>query len=96
MLTKIKEWLFLTFFPQEDINELNRLRRNLTPFLKAVINALSVELELNYVKDLMRKSIINQIIQNLPAENSASTTINFFSQTVDTLHDEFDGLLNIK
>ena len=91
-------WLFLTFFPQEDNNELNRLRRNLTPFLKAIMNCLSVELEIGdeITENEMRKPIINKIIQNLPAENSVSISINFSAPTLNTLHAEFDRLLDLK
>ena len=92
-LTQAKEWLFLTLFPQEDINELNRLRANLTPFLEAASDALSAEIE--YSEEI-EKSIIDKIIQNIPDENSASTTVFLSAQNFNTLHAELDGLLNLR
>ena len=95
LLTVNKEWLFLTFFPQENTNELNRLRENLTPFLIAVTKALAVELEVN-ANRAMRKSIIDQVLQNIPAEASTPTTRFTLGSMSDTLHAEFDGLLNLR
>ena len=96
-MTKRIEWLFLTFFPQEDDTELNRLRANLTPFLKAVPKALFVELKLGLdLNKEITKSIIDEIIRNIPAENSTQTTRFFSGQTFDTLHAELDGLMNLK
>ena len=86
----------MTFFPQEDVNELNRLRGSLTPFLQAVMKALSVELELGRVDKEMRDSIIDEIMQNIPAGNATSTTVTPTAQTFETLHLEFDGLLNLR
>ena len=86
-----KEWLFLAFFPREDSNELSQHRANLTPFLKAVMKALSAELEVGFDKD-MREPISDDIIRNIPSENSTSITIPSF-HTIDTLHLEFDGIL---
>ena len=60
------------------------------------MNALSVELELGILDRQKRDKIINEIIQNIPPENSSSTTINFFAQTYDTLHAELDSLLDLK
>ena len=96
MLTRNSEWLFLTFFPQEDENELNRLRANLTPFLKAVTKALSVELELFYIGDETKNDIIDEIIQKIPPQNSTATTCFFSGRNYNTLHEEFDGLLNLR
>ena len=97
LLTEIKEWLFLTLFPQENINDLNQLRRNMTPFLKAVTAALSVELELGLDVDKdIKLSIIDDIIKNISAENSTSITINLPAQTYDILHAELDCLLDLK
>ena len=93
MLTENKDWLFLAFFPQEDENELNRLRKKLTPFLKAVTKALSAELEIGFMHE-MRESIMDEIIQNIPSENAISTTINSSPYTIDTLRLEFAGILD--
>ena len=62
------------------------------------MNCLSVELEIGdeITENKIRKPIINEIIQNLPAENSASTSINFSALTLNTLHAEFDRLLDLK
>ena len=69
------------------------LRRNLTPFLKAVMKALSCELE-NANAD--RESIVDEIIQKVPAENSTSNFCNNLSQVSGTLQLEFDQLLNLQ
>ena len=60
------------------------------------MNALSVELELGDMVYENKKSIINKITQYLPAENSASTSINFSALTLNTVHAEFDRLLDLK
>ena len=76
------------------------LRRNLTPFLKAVMKALSCELEALINRALINREtiekIIDEIIQHVPAEN---TTLNFctnLSQVSSTLQLEFDQLLNLQ
>ena len=89
MLTHVKEWLFLTFFPQENINDLNQLRRNLTSFLKAIMKALTVELEVGYYDE---ENTINDIIQNIPAEISVPTTTNFSAETYDTVPGPNSGI----
>ena len=74
--------------------ELTALRSNLTPFLKAVTRALSIELEKGPL-DIERKhkvAIINEILKNLPAENATSNLCTNLSQVTDTLQDEFDQL----
>ena len=93
-MTQAKEWLFLTFFPQEDINELNHLRANLTPFLKAVSEALSVELEIGTSTD--RESVIDRVIRSIPAESSASTFVYPSTQVFNTLDLEFANLLDLR
>ena len=75
---------------------MKRLRANMTPFLKAISKALSAELELGIIDGEMEKSIIDKIIQKIPAENSTSTTRFFSGQTYDTLHAEFNGLMNLR
>ena len=60
------------------------------------MKALAVEQEFDYLSNEMKESIINEIIQSIPAENSASITINFSALTFDTLHAELDGLLDLK
>ena len=74
------------------------LRSNLTPFLKAVIRALSLDLEVNGASGDQRKAVFDEILQNLPAGNSTSNFCTNFSQASDTLNLEFDGLkgMNIK
>ena len=95
-MTKTKEALFLTFFPQEVLSELNRLRDSLTPFLKAVRVGLSVELEMQLVENEEAESLINEIIQNIPAETVTPLTFFPTAHTPDVLHLEFDDLLNIR
>ena len=91
-MTEIKEWLFLAFFPQEDSSELNQLRGQLTPFLKAVTKALSAELEIGF-DEVMKESIFEEIIQKIPPENSTSIIVYPSGHTVDTLDLEFDDIL---
>ena len=91
----MKEWLWLTFFPQEDSVKLIALRSNLTPFLKAVTRALTIELEESYPLENEKKDIFNEILQNLPAENSTTNISTNFSQVPNTLQDEFDQLKRI-
>ena len=97
LLTENKEWLFLAFFPQEDEHERNQLRAKLTPFLKAVTKALSVELEYEkYLGRRMKSSITDDIIHNIPAENSTSNRVYSSALVADTLHFEFAGLLSLR
>ena len=74
------------------------LRSNLTPFLEAVMKALSAELEIYNGHKARRQSevLLNEIIQNVPAENSTSNLSNSWNQTSDTLHLEFVELLNLR
>ena len=77
----------------------------MTPFLKAVTRALSYELEEGHIDiekrnlDSKQKAVIfNEILQNLPTENSASNFCASLNLAADTLKDGFDQLkrLNIK
>ena len=72
------------------------LRRNLTPFLKAVMKALSCELEIEASDFETAGKIIDEIIQNVPAENSTLNFCTNLSQASGTLQLEFDHLLNLK
>ena len=72
------------FFPQEDKNQLNQLKGQLTPFLKAVTKALSAELEVGFDRHKMNEPILDEIIQNIPSENSTPITISPSTQTIDT------------
>ena len=90
--SKFKEWLYLTFLPQEDSAQLNVLRSMLTPFLKAMTRALSIELEKGYLEKEERKAIFDEIMRNLPTENSTSNFSANLSRASGTLHDEFDQL----
>ena len=98
--SKSIDWLWLTFFPQEDSEQLLALRNNLTPFLKAVTEALSLELEdlESPVCDIqdVRQDLCDKIIQNVPAENSTSNFCSNLSQASYTLQLEFDQLLNLR
>ena len=78
--------------PQEDSGQLTMLRNNLTPFLKAVVKALCFELEENYHQTERYEAIVDEILQNLPAENSTSSFCSNLSQASDTLRLEFDNL----
>ena len=77
--------------PQEDSAQLTMLRNNLTPFLKAVVKALCLELEGNYEIE-QYEAVFDEILQNLPAENSTSSFCSNLSQASDTLQLEFDNL----
>ena len=94
------EWLFLSFFPQEDTAELTRLRDSLNPFLQSVTKALSFELENNElhkdVKVQRVRAIFDELVQNLPTGESNSTWHQKSIQALNTLHKEFDRLLNLK
>ena len=72
------------------------LRRNLTPFLKAVMKALSCELEDKNVNIITVGEIIDEIIQHVPAENSTGNFCTNLSQASGTLQLEFDQLLNLQ
>ena len=85
-----KEWLYLTFFPQEDYRKLLLLRRLLTDFLKAVMEALEVK------KLYSNMASLEKIIQNLPPENSTSNFFSRWSQASDDLEFEFDQILNFQ
>ena len=87
--------------PQEDSAQLSLLRNNLTPFLKAITEALSIELEQkdNLVRLVKEKeAIFAKIIQNLPAENSTSSLLVNWTGASSTLKLEFEQLkrMNIK
>ena len=55
----MKDWYYLTFFPQEDVNQLTQLKSSLTPFLKSIEKALSFELENQFIDSRMNETIIN-------------------------------------
>ena len=75
---------------------MNQLRENLSPFLQAIKKALFAELEIGYMNDKTRRSIIDEIIQNVPAENYASMTRFPVGRTSDTLQAELRSLLNLR
>ena len=96
MSSNLKEWLWLTFFPQEDAGQLLAIRNNLTPFLKTVTKVLSIELEREYVDKDDKNALFAEVLQNLPAENSTSNFSINAGQLLDTLEFEFDQLLNLR
>ena len=80
--------------PQEDSSQLTALKSMLTPFLKAVSKALShVPEGRNSI--LENKVIFNEILQNLPAENSTSNFCTNLTHASDILQNEFDQLRRI-
>ena len=81
-------------FTQQDSSELLVLRSKLTPFLRAVTKALLFELEKGYVTFEQKEAVFDEVLGNLPAENSTSVFFTNLSQVSDTLHNEFDQLLN--
>ena len=99
-MTPITEWLYYAFFPQEDHDQFIRLRSSLSPFLKAVSKALSNELEdfgiMRLGDDDKTESIINEIVDNIPDENSTSSFVLPSIQNSDTVCLEFNRLLNIR
>ena len=87
--------------PQEDSAQLSLLRNKLTPFLKAITEALSVELEQkdNLVRlGKEKEAIFAKILNNLPAENSTSSLLVNWAGVSSTLKLEFEQLkrMNIK
>ena len=97
----MKDWYYLTFFPQEDVNQLTQLKSSLTPFLKSIEKALSFELEytkLSYSDSWIRRMhnlIMDKIIRNIPTQNSTSNSV-IPSTQIDTLKMEFDRLLTLQ
>ena len=89
----LKEWLFLSFFPQEEPSQLEKLRNKLTPFLKAVSEALSIELEKSQVKDKnqLKEALFDRVLETVPIEN-----VSYFSHYVKeasiVLQNEFNDL----
>ena len=69
------------------------LRNNLTPFLKAVTKALSLEQE-PYDFD-QKEAVVDEILQNLPSINSTSNICTNFSQALITLKLELDQLMGM-
>ena len=94
--SKSIDWLWLTFFPQEDSEQLLALRNNLTPFLKAVTRVLSIELEKGDVDVEEKYSLFAEVLQNLPAESSTSNFRLKSGQPLEALESEFDQLLNLQ
>ena len=87
-----KEWLYLTFFPQENSGQLADHRSQLTPFLNGVTKALSIELEQDYLSLDQKTAVFNEIVQNVPAEDSTSNLFTDLSHASETLPNEFDKL----
>ena len=88
----------MAFFPQENAERLALSRGHLTPFLKAVTKALSFELENGHIERYGRSDeyLFNEILQNLPAENSTHNFFANWNQGSDTLQLEFVQLLNLR
>ena len=70
------------------------LRNNLTPFLKAVTKALSLEQETSFSESL-KEAVVDEILQTLPSINSTSNICTNFSQALITLKLELDQLEGI-
>ena len=72
----------------------------LTPFLKLVMSALSIELEEAHLKEeeyhKLKEVLFDGILNNLPTENSTSNLFAGQAQALDTLGMEFDQLLNLQ
>ena len=99
--------MYLAFFPQENDDQLTELREGLTPFLKTVSKGLSFELEnsfldghygkIHYEKmKAGKKSIFDEILQNVPAENTVTNCGTISTVTLNTLNKEFDKLLDLQ
>ena len=76
----------------------------LSPFLEAAMTALSFELDnsndgfeldSNHTKS-KKEALFNEILQNLPEENSTSNLFVGWNQASNTLEFEFDELLNLQ
>ena len=72
------------------------LRSFLTPFLKGVARALSIELEEEYLQIEQKVAVFDEIVHNVPAENSTSNIFSRWSQASDDLEFEFDRMLNLQ
>ena len=83
----------MAFFPQEDPTQLTTWKSKLSPFLEAVAKALSFDLE---KPDRRREDLFDEILRDLPVENSTSNLFTGLTQASDTLKLEFDKLLNLK
>ena len=68
----------------------------LTPFMKAVMKALSIELEEGTLSNEKKQIVYNDILQNLPADYSTSNFGAHLSSASDTLRDEFDLLIDLQ
>ena len=89
----LKEWLFLSFFPQEKPSQLEELRNKLTPFLQAVSEALSIELEKSQVKDKnqLKEALFDRILETVPKEN-VSYFADYVNEASIVLQNEFNDL----
>ena len=85
--------MWLVFFPQEDSVRLTALQSNLTPFLKALTKALSIELEEN-VEYERKEALFDEVLRNVQDENSTSNI--FQGHPSDILQREFDELLDLQ
>ena len=84
--------------PQENPEKLTLLRGKLSQFLKAVMKALSIELEVAINEGYMsaqKEAVYNEVLQNLPLENSTYNFRTNLSQASDFLQFEFDQLRRI-
>ena len=68
----------------------------MTPFLKAVARALSVELDEEYLQTEQKNAVFDEIVQNVPAEYSTSNLFSRWNQASDDLEFEFDHMLNLE
>ena len=92
-----EEWLFLSFYPQEDIRQLRMYRRQFSPFLKSVVKGLNFDLDNLDTYDEAychrKKSLCDEIIRegsNLTAQRTLSPSQSL--PTLNTLRSEHDQL----
>ena len=83
----------MSFFPQEEPANLKFLRNELTPFLKAVSEALSIELEKSQVKEKnqLKEALFDRILETVPKEN-VSYFADYVNEASIVLQNEFKDL----
>ena len=99
-LTLVTEWLYLSFYPQEDSEKLLLLRASLTQFHKSVRKALAFELEYGFwyedsqqrLIEHMTEAILTEILQNVPPEVSGSNLNPVSAEASNTLQLELERL----
>ena len=87
----------MSFYPQEDIRQLEMYRKKLTRFEKSVKAALNFELENNFVDPGQKKTIMDRIIRQAGSVRASSRSDSSQGSIGSTLRMEHDQLaLNLR